>query len=378
MRIAIDINGIFERGSGLGRYIKSLVKILSSIDAENEYFLYLHYFNMPKNLEQLRCSLPDNFKVICKKIPETISLISEHIFGLQLTDFLLRGYKIDIFHGPANLIPIFKDVRTILTVHHYLPAWHPLYPKALSWRENLYFRLTDDSIKKADFIITDSESTKNDIMKTFNIDMNKVLSIYPGEPDPIFKPMDFTCIGIPKYILFSGPINERKNLPNLLRAFKIVKKKFQDYKLVITGGGKMEYIATIKDFAKNLGLENEVIFMGTVDDVKMAELYNSAALLVYPSLYEGFGYPPLEAMSCGCPVVASNVTSIPEIVGDAAILFDPCNIEEMAQAMERVLKDSNLRKVLVERGFEQVKKFSWEKTARETIEVYRKVYNLKK
>ncbi|MEW6041429.1 MAG: glycosyltransferase family 1 protein, partial [Elusimicrobiota bacterium] len=177
---------------------------------------------------------------------------------------------------------------------------------------------------------------------------------------------------------FVGPLNERKNIPGLLKAFSILAKKGIQYRLVITGTGKETYINLIKKLCMGLNIQDKVSWTGKIPSDAMVYFYNNAELLVYPSLYEGFGYPPLEAMACGCPIVASNTTSIPEVVGNAGILFNPHDTEEMAQAIEKVLKDTDLRQDLIKKGFEQVKNFSWAKTAKETLEVYKKVYNFKK
>ena len=158
----------------------------------------------------------------------------------------------------------------------------------------------------------------------------------------------------------------------------MLKRKGVKHKLVVTGGGVKDYIMKVRTMCVELGLGSEVVFTGSVAKEELVYLYNLADLFVYPSLYEGFGYPPLEAMACGCPVVASNVTSIPEVVGEAAVLIDPYDVEGMANAIGRVLLDEQLRAELIKKGFKQVKKFSWEKTAKETLEVYKKVYDLKK
>jgi glycosyltransferase involved in cell wall biosynthesis len=370
MKIAIDINGIFGT-SGLSQHVKLLVKNLATIDRENEYLLYAHFWkNRPITGIELR--LPDNFKFIHQKFPETLTLLSDFKLNMGMMEKFLSGRGGEIYHGTGNMAPKFKKIKTVLTIHHYYPVEGPLTPADLNWREKFYFRCTDYSIPVADFIITDSASTKSEIMRRFNLKETSVSVIYPGEPDPAYRPLEKKESG--KYILFVGPINERKNLGGLLKAFSILVRKGIQHRLVITGTGKETYINLIKKLCSELKIQDRIVFTGKISPQEMVHFYNNAEFLVYPSLYEGFGYPPLEAMACGCPVAASNATSIPEIVGDAAVLFDPYNAEEMARVIENLSRDSDLRQELIKKSFEQVKKFSWEKTAKETLQVYKRVY----
>lgn len=369
MNIAIDINGIFGT-SGLSKHIKRFIGNLANIDRENHYFLYLHSWkNCP--ITDIKLHMSDNFKFLYQKFPETLALLSDFKFNIGIMEKFLSKHGIQIYHGIGNISPKFKNIKSVLTIHHYCPMEGSLTPTDWNWREKFYFQCTDYSVKYADFIITVSAHTKLEIVKRFNLKENLVSVIYPGEPEPAYRVLEKKESG--KYILFVGPINERKNLPRLLKAFSILTNKGIQSHLVIIGNGKDTYIDLIKKLCIEFKIQDKISFMGKIPLDTMVYFYNNADLLVYPSLYEGFGHPPLEAMSCGCPVVASNTTSIPEVVGNAGILFDPYNPEEMAQAIERVLKDSDLRQELIKKGFEQVKKFSWEKTARETLEVYKKV-----
>ncbi|PIU83500.1 MAG: hypothetical protein COS68_03770 [Elusimicrobia bacterium CG06_land_8_20_14_3_00_38_11] len=370
MRIALDINGIFGK-SGLGQHVKLLVKNLALIDKENEYLLYTHFWAKTSQIKAIETPESKNFRFVHHNVPETFLLLADFKFNLGITERFLTGHGVEIYHGTGNIVPKFKKIKTVLTIHHYYPVEGPLTPSGLNWREKFYFRCTDYSIPVADFIITDSASTKSEIIRKFNARENRVAVIYPGPPDAAYRPLEKNQSG--KYILFVGPINERKNLPRFLEAYSILVKKGLKHNLFIAGTGKDNYMNLIKKLCSELKIQDRIVFTGKISPQEVVHFYNNAEFLVYPSLYEGFGYPPLEAMACGCPVAASNATSIPEITGDAAVLFDPYNAEEIAQAMENLSKDSDLRQELIKKGFEQVKKFSWEKTAKQTLDVYKKV-----
>jgi len=241
------------------------------------------------------------------------------------------------------------------------------------------------SVQKAQKIITGSENSKRDIISILKLPEEKVKVIYIGIDDE-FRPINDKGkvnsvkikYGIDKgFILHVGSLQARKNIPRLIEAYSnLTTEILSRYQLVITGGKswKSEEIFTK---VKQLNLENSIIFTDFVDSKDLPLLMNASTLLVFPSLYEGFGIPPLEAMACGTPVVASNTSSIPEVVGDAALLFDPYNIKEMTKAINRALTDVKLRNKLRKSGFERIKQFSWEKAARETLKIYKKVYSEK-
>jgi glycosyltransferase involved in cell wall biosynthesis len=176
-----------------------------------------------------------------------------------------------------------------------------------------------------------------------------------------------------RFILFVGTLEPRKNIIRLLEAYARIKDKLP-HKLVIAGTKGWLY-QPIFEAVKRLSLRNNVIFLGYVDDGNLPALYNLADLFVYPSIYEGFGLPVLEAMACGIPVITSNVSSLPEVAGDAAVLVDPYNVKELAGAMKHVLTNASLRKQVINKGFQQAKNFSWKKCARETLKVYEEVYD---
>ncbi len=232
------------------------------------------------------------------------------------------------------------------------------------------------AIGKADHIIAVSENTRNDLVRCLGIPERKITVVYNGVDREVFKRNGAAPPPFP-YVLYVGSERPRKNLRNLLAAFAALKKSgaFRMLKLVKVGspGRSDAFRSDTMEAIRALGLENEVIFLGEVSDHELAECYASASALVYPSLYEGFGLPVVEAMSCGCPVITSNVSSLPEGAGDAALLVDPHDVADLHKAMERLLTNEGLRRDLIGKGLERSALFSWTRAAETTEEVYSRV-----
>jgi glycosyltransferase involved in cell wall biosynthesis len=234
---------------------------------------------------------------------------------------------------------------------------------------------------RADKIITVSQNTKDDLVEMFNYNPNKIKVIYNGV-DSSYKLIDNKKLISEinnkyntgeNFLLYVGNIKPHKNIPVLLKALSNIDKQ---NKLVIVGKRDKAY-DEIFDIIDQNNLKDRIIFTGFVPDEDLILLYNAAALFVYPSLYEGFGLPPLEAMACGTPVITSNVSSLPEVVGDAAITVDPHNIKELSKKINKILSNKDLQNKMIQRGIERAKQFTWDKTARETIKVYEDVLNKK-
>jgi glycosyltransferase involved in cell wall biosynthesis len=263
----------------------------------------------------------------------------------------------------------------VVTVHD-LGYLH--YPEAHRLLDRFYLDLsTRYNARAATHLIADSAATKRDLIERYGIGPSKITVVYPGYDVAIFQPVKdegiieavkarYDIIG--DYILFVGTLQPRKNLTRLIEAFSNIRYPISNIQLVIAGKKGWLYEQIFRQ-VKELGLEGEVVFTGYVPAGDLPALLSGARLFVFPSLYEGFGLPVLEAMSCGTPVVCSNASSLPEVAGDAAVLVDPLDVEDLAMAMERVLSDEELRAELIERGFEQARKFSWERCARETLDV---------
>jgi len=311
------------------------------------------------------------------------------IFGIP---YMVKSSNINILHIPEHhhsfIMPFFVNkAKVIVTIHDLVPilftktqlSRHPYNNFRFWWRWNFTFKLIRNRI---DFVIADSENTKNDCIKHLKIPEEKIKVIYIAA-DEIYRPLDSTeevKKEIKKYninsqfILFVGTLESRKNIPNLIKAFYKLKNRGITHKLVITGKKGWNYAEIFKTVEK-LNLQKDIIFTDYVPEEDLVKLYNAAEVFVYPSIYEGFGLPPLEAMSCGCPVITSNISSLPEVVGDAGITIDPYNIEELANKMYEVLINEDLRKELSTKGLERAKLFSWKKAAEETWQVYELLYN---
>jgi len=240
--------------------------------------------------------------------------------------------------------------------------------------ERILLKLDIREIKRASHIIAVSQNTKSDLIKYLNIPEERITVIYNGVDHSIFKPVKSKPSHEP-YILYVGTERARKNLSSLFHAFSRLKGEFKGLKLVKLGspGRSDEFRKRTIRQIESLGLDEDVIFVDWVAENDLPHYYSAASVFVYPSLHEGFGLPPLEAMACGCPVVTSNTSSLPEVVGDAAIMVDPYDIDGLANVMREVLTNDGLRQGMIEKGLKQAKKFSWEKTAQETSAVYERM-----
>lgn len=281
----------------------------------------------------------------------------------------LKNRDFDIFH-PTYYDPYFLDyignkpfVLTIHDmVHEIFPTMFPLRDKTPEWKKILVSRATK--------IIAVSESTKRDIIKLYGIDDQKIEVIYHGNSINVGPYTEVSNIKLPeKYLLFVGDRHIYKNFGNFIKSVS-PELKINKTLNIVCGGGK-KFTREETNLFKALNINNQVYHYSIVNDEMMAHLYTKALAFVYPSLYEGFGIPILEAFACGCPVIVSNSSSLPEVARDAAAYFDPYDIVSMNETVRRITHDEDLRKRLKEKGFERLKSFSWEKTAEQTKEVYR-------
>ncbi len=260
----------------------------------------------------------------------------------------------------------------IVTVHDLISIFFDFDKETTT--EKILLKLDIRGIKRASRIIAVSQHTKNDLIKYLKIADDRISVVYNGVDRSIFKPYNIKALDKP-YILYVGSERPRKNLDRLIEAFAILRKEFPELKLVKVGtsGRSEQYRYDTMKKLDSLGITQNVIFIDHIPELDLAYYYSSAVLLAYPSLYEGFGLPPLEAMACGCPVVTSNNSSLPEIMGKAGIMVDPYDTDSLTQAMRKVLTSSKLRDGMIGKGLEQAKKFSWERAAMETMEVYKNV-----
>lgn len=356
MKIAIDIQTTLGQKTGFGFYVKNLVAHLKKINSHHQYALFAP--NTQKDFSAPRRWWWDQVEVPLKA----------------------RQAGVDILHQPAFSAPILYRGKVVVTVHDLIAI---VYGQDIPFFARQYFgRWMPFSYRAADHIIAISEHTKQDLVKLLNIN-DRAITVIPLACGEQFKPpKDSRRFGdaLAKYrvkmpyILHVGTLNPRKNLHFLIRVFAEVVKRLPNYNLVITGKFGWYYEGLFK-LVKEFGLTDKVIFTGYVLDEDTPELYGGAAIFAFPSVYEGFGLPPLEAMACGAPVVASGVSSIPEVVGQAGILLEPNDLSGWTQAICKVLRDARLARKMRQAGFAQSRKFSWDKTAAATIKVYEKIHS---
>ena len=361
MRIAINGRSILlSQRTGIGRYTYHLLDNLGKIDHTNEYIIH-----SPKRLSDFKRRLPDfshykNFK--------------------GRLDFFHRGIgKSDIYHLPCPDVIGPYEGKLVVTIHDLIYRTYAQghTPQAIELTE----KYMQGIAAKADQIICISENTRRDFHSFFNIPFEKTCVVYNGVDHTIFYPLSqeerlnaasqLKEFGINKpYILYVGTIEPRKNLTGLLESFALLKlKKVFQGQLVIAGmkGWMVENIGAL---IKQLGIEKDVIFTGYISDAQLRQLYNMTEVFVFPSFYEGFGFPILEAFCCGAAVITSNTSSCAEIASDAALTIDPKDGPRIAQAMERILTDKNLKKSLQKAGLKRAQEFSFVAMARQTLAVY--------
>ena len=367
MRIGIDARMYGKKISGLGTYTENLIKNILKIDQENEYFLFL----LEPNFSQFQTSSNKVHKI---KANSKWYSYSEQTKFLNL----LNKCKLDLMHFPHFNAPIFYNRPRITTIHDLTPKFFPGHKQKLWWHKKAYELTIKTSLKKSRKIIADSVSTKEAIIKYFNVPAEKIAVVYLGiEPD--FKIIDnYAKIKELKdkykitkpFIFFISAWRSHKNFEGLIKAFEILKKQSDfDFQLVL-GGEEDPYYPNIRKTINNSEFKDDIITPGFIPSEGLPIFYNAAEIFVIPSFYEGFGLIGLEAMACGLPVISSNKTSLPEILGEAALYFDPYNIGEMAQTIKKVLTSPELKNQMRQKGLEQIKKYSWQDCAQKTLEIY--------
>lgn len=371
MKIGIDARMYGPKQGGLGRYIEQLILNLEQIDIQNQYVIFLRRENWnefePKN---------QNFK----KVKADIGWYG---FAEQFKlPSIIKKEKIDLMHFPHWNVPIFYNQNFIVTIHDLLLLHYPTRQAStlgplLYWLKNKLFRITlNHAAKKSQKILTISEFSKNDIVKTLAINSKKIDVTYlaprhivEGEKPP-FSLFDKYKIHKP-YWLYVGVAYPHKNLEKLIDGWKIFYNKNSNYQLVIVGKTNYFY-KNLTNYIKQNNV-HDVILTDFVPDDQLPEFYKNASLYVFPSLHEGFGLPPLEAMQYNLPVISSSKTCLPEILGNSALFFDPNDAHEIAHCASVAIHDQNTRTNLIENGKNILKKYSWNKTAVSTLEIYNSI-----
>ena len=375
MKICIDAGiGLSsnEKG-GIYYLLPEFLNSLSSIDRENEYLIFGYFWrDYKEKIKNIKIPDSPNFSLKTIRIPNKIVKMFDEKLKIPLIELLLKKEKISIYHSISGCyLPDFKKVKKIYTVYDLSFEINPEF-----YKDKWYIDVKK-SIHKADLIITHSFSTKNDLIKIYKIPDSKIKVIYLGVNKRIFKPVDRKIarerlkkyFNFERYILTVATSIKRKNIPFLLDVYKILKdKKIKEKLLIIVGTDFLKYEILKLTKEKNI---NDVFVFSEIPTEEMPYFYSGAELFVFLSLYEGFGLPVVEAMSCGCPVIVSNVSSLPEIVNNLEICVNPYNIAEASDRIYEILSNENLKLNLSKKSIERAKIFDWDKCARKIIEVYK-------
>ena len=373
MKIAIDIRRMNE--FGVGTYTRNIIRALARLDRENKYFL----LGPAEKVNEIG-KLPENFKSIPVQAPDTVR-------GYLQCHAVVSRLGCDLVHIPHLFwLPRRLPCRYVVTVHDMLEHMYRAHSGS-GFKRSLHFHLTRRVLKHAARIFAVSRFTKSEVEKLFGIAPGKIEVVYNAidqrflsghatDADRQFLAERYQ-VTYP-YLLYAGRISPHKNLVRIIEAFSALKTElakqdvYPDLKLIIIGDELSKHPDLRRTVVRG-GVQNDVRFMGFVPIEVLRIFYDAAKVFVFPSLYEGFGLPPLEAMAHGTPVLTSNTSSIPEVVGNAAVLVNPENLFEMMRALQRVLLDQSLREKMRQRGYEQVKKFSWDVSAAEVLTGYGEV-----
>lgn len=375
--ISLDYTPAYEQGGGIGRYVRELVSALAEVDSKNRYRLFVAGFSSGSSLP----SLTDRFLWCGTRLsPGWLARLWYRVrFPLPVEFFVGR---VQLFHAMDFVLPpVLPGVATLLTVHDLSFARVPVsaHPRLRSFLGHVVPR----SVRLARHILADSVATRLDLVELYGVDIDKITVLLSGVEDRFFSQGRFFALMTTRrryiipdtpYVLSVGTVQPRKNYSRLIQALATIRSRGCDVDLVIAGGkGWLE--DEIYQTVENSGIKDHIHFIGFVDENDLPSLYQGAICLAFPSLYEGFGLPVLEAMASRIPVVTSNVSSLPEVAGDAAILVNPYDVEELAEALWNVIYDGELRKSLINKGLMRARQFTWEKSARQLLQVYEDLLN---
>lgn len=385
MKISVNIQPLLHSDkSGIGFYEAELIKAISQIDKENEYMLDFFSF---KNSDEKICAASkyacENSKLNpCKWFSATLYQLIWAFFPLPYRFFFKE--KADISHFYNYHVPPFARGKKVAIIYDTVIKD---FPETVRFKTKMMLKLTlKRSIKRADRIVTISKFSKRQIIRHFGVSPEKIDIVPCGVNFDIFNP-NYSASLVAKtaakynissdYILYLGTLEPRKNIERIIEAYSLLKSKTKTSPALVLAGGKGWLYESIFEKVKALGLEENIVFTGYVPDEDVPLLMKGAMLFCFPSIYEGFGMPPLEAMACGTPVITSNNTALPEVVDDAAIQVDPYSVEKIAEALQSLVESENLRTELSKKGLAQCQKFTWENSAKKMLEIYRKLFDEK-
>ena len=367
MRIGIDARKLHD--FGIGTYIRNLLHELAKIDRNTEYVLLTRPADMA-----VAASLGENFRAVADRS-------GHYSLGEQISiPLAARRERLDLLHAPHYVLPVLTPSRSVVTIHDCI---HLMFPEYLRHRLGYAFARAAlyTAAHKSDRIFTVSEQSKRDILKFFDVPPEKIV-VTPNAIDDRFSvpPSEEHVVNTREryqlshsYLLYVGNIKPHKNLERLIEAFHLVRMQGRSELELIIIGDEISKLQSLRRAVHKYDIHRNVRFLGYVPDKTLAVLYRLASVFVFPSLYEGFGLPPLEAMASGTPVVTSNVSSLPEVVGDAAVLVDPYKAEAIADGILTVLQSAHIREDLRKRGFARVKEYSWARSVQRVRDIYGEV-----
>jgi glycosyltransferase involved in cell wall biosynthesis len=367
MRIAIDARKLHD--FGIGTYIRNLLRQLARLDRTSEYVLLCHAPDVG-----VAAQLGPNFRTVLEPSPN-YSLREQ----LHVPLVLLRE-RPTVFHAPHYVLPPAVPCRSVVTIHDCI---HLMFPQYLPNRmAGVYARASMwAAARRSDRILTVSEASKRDILRFFDVPPDKIVVIPNAIDERFWKaPSDEDVARVReryqldrRFVLYVGNIKPHKNLVRLIEAFAELRASGLEELTLLIIGDEISKLPALRRAVHRHKLHKHVRFLGYLPDETLAILYRLAAVFAFPSLYEGFGLPPLEAMASGTPVVTSNVSSLPEVAGDAAVLVDPTDTGAIVEGLRRVLTDPALAAELRAKGLERAREFSWERSVSRTCAVYREV-----
>ena len=376
MRIGFEAKKVFTNYTGLGNYARNLLSGLAEFYQENEYHLYV-----PSVIRNNETNIFLNNPTF--KTHASHAAIKAYWRSFSICH-QLKEDGIELFHGLSHELPLnisSSGIKSIVTCHDLIslkfPEWYPALDRMMY---NFKFKR---SCRNADTIIAISENTKNDIIKYYAIDPQKIQVVYPSFDNVFLQSKDSSeneiilkQLALPKdYLLYVGSVTERKNLLSIIKAIEMLSAENQ-LPLVVVGNGR-GYKKKIQEYISEKNLKQKIIWLENIsDNTILRAIYQQAQIFIYPSFYEGFGMPVMEAMLCKTPVITSNTSSLPEAGGPDSFYVDPQSAEQIAEGIEKILSDEALRNTMIEKGFSYVQKFSGKKTASDIISVYQQTLNL--
>jgi len=377
MRIAIDYTAAIRQGAGIGQYVRGLVDAILAQDSSSSYTL----------LASGRPTSARPFPVAANVRPRSIFIPDRYLnflwyrWRLPLYATFFSG-QVDIYHGPDfALPPLNGKLRKVVTVHDLSFLEHPEYavPSLAAYLK----KIVPEAVASADVVASVSQATSRSLIEHFKIPPEKIVIIPNGVAPHYRRITNPVLLGATRhkfglkhpFILGVGTLEPRKNHLGLIKAFAQAQKKKKGPAMLALAGGNGWLYEETKQVVAELKLENKIRFLGHVSDLELITLYSMADVFAFPSFFEGFGIPPLEAMACGAPVITSNTSSLPEVVGDAALLVDPHDVSALGHAITRLVEDEQLREELRQKGYQRAQHYTWSASASKMLSVYQKLYD---